>query len=89
MKAEEFKTHLENGLIPFWNHLKDENNGGFYGSADYLGNPDPLADKGCILNSRILWFYASAYRLLGDPMLLEMADHAYAFLKEQIGRAHV
>lgn len=82
MKAEEFKTHLENGLIPFWNHLKDENNGGFYGSADYLGNPDPLTDKGCILNSRILWFYASAYRLLGDPSLLEMADHAYHFLKD-------
>lgn len=82
MEAKEFRTHLKNELIPFWNQLKDEEHGGFYGYADHLGNPDPSADKGCILNSRILWFYSSAYRLLDDPSLLEMAHHAYRFLKD-------
>ena len=40
-------------------------------------------EKGCILNSRILWFFANAYMTLGQEKLKEDADHAYAFLKEK------
>lgn len=80
MEAKVFKEHLENNLIPFWNKMKDETNGGFYGYADAEGNPDIKSVKGVILNSRILWFYSSAYQLLHKPELLEMADHAYRFL---------
>ena len=80
MKAEEFRKHLENDLIPFWNKMKDDTNGGFYGYADSNGIPDKTAVKGVILNSRILWFYSSAYLLLKKPELLEMADHAFNFL---------
>ena len=57
--------------------MKDKKNGGFYGYADANGNPDVKSVKGVILNSRILWFYASAYQLFHKPELLEMADHAY------------
>lgn len=80
MEAKVFKEHLENNLIPFWNKMKDETNGGFYGYADAEGNPDVKSVKGVILNSRILWFYSSAYQLLRKSELLEMADHAYRFL---------
>ena len=80
MEAKIFQEHLENNLIPFWNRMKDEKNGGFYGFADARGNPDVRSVKGVILNSRILWFYASAYQLLRKPELLEMEDHAYQFL---------
>lgn len=80
MEAKVFKEHLENNLIPFWNKMKDKTNGGFYGYADANGNPDVKSVKGVILNSRILWFYSSAYQLLRKPELLEMADHAYRFL---------
>lgn len=80
MEAKVFKEHLENNLIPFWNKMKDEINGGFYGYADAKGNPDVKSVKGVILNSRILWFYSSAYQLLHKQELLEMADHAYRFL---------
>ena len=38
--------------------------------------------KGCILNSRILWFFSNAYTMLKDESLLQEADHAFAFLKE-------
>lgn len=82
MEAKVFQAHLENDLIPFWNRMKDEANGGFYGFADAKGIPDVKSVKGTILNSRILWFYASAYQLLHKPELLEMADHAYRFLME-------
>lgn len=80
MEAKEFREHLENNLIPFWNRLKDEENGGFYGYADSEGNPDAKSVKGVILSSRILWFYSSAYQILRNPTLLDMADHVYGFL---------
>lgn len=82
MKAKVFQEHLEKNIIPFWNRMVDNENGGFYGYADPDGNPDKNSIKGCILNSRILWFYSAAYQLLEKQGLLEKADYAYAFLSE-------
>lgn len=82
MFATEIKEHLVNDLIPFWQGLKDEENGGFYGYLSYDLKLDKKAVKGCILNSRILWFFSNAYMVLGDPSLLESATHTYQFLKE-------
>ncbi len=82
MEAKVFKEHLEKNLIPFWNKLKDEEHGGFYGYVGSDGKPDIKSVKGVILNSRILWFYSTAYQLLKKPELLEMADHAYTFLTD-------
>lgn len=39
-------------------------------------------EKGCILNSRILWFFSNAYLTLRDEALLENAKHAYRFLRD-------
>ncbi len=82
MEAKVFQEHLEKDLIPFWNRMRDDKNGGFYGYADPDGRPDEKSVKGVILNSRILWFYSSAYQLLHKPILLKMADHAYRFLTD-------
>lgn len=82
MNRNEFQAHLENDIIPFWNKLKDEKNGGFYGYADCKGVPDKNSIKSVILNSRILWFYSSAYLMLHKSELLEMAEQAYHFLVE-------
>lgn len=82
MFATEIKEHLVNDLIPFWQGLKDEENGGFYGYLSYDLKLDKKAVKGCILNSRILWFFSNAYMVLRDHSLLESATHAYQFLKE-------
>lgn len=68
-------------MIPFWQNLKDEENGGFYGYLSYDLELDKQAFKGCILNSRILWFFSNAYLLLGEKELLDSAKHAYEFLK--------
>lgn len=83
MLRQEFINHLSNQLIPFWNKLKDEKHGGFYGYVDSNGNIFSKKEKGCILNSRILWFYSSAYILLKDEALLDMAKHAYCFLTDK------
>ncbi|HIU75894.1 MAG TPA: AGE family epimerase/isomerase [Candidatus Pelethocola excrementipullorum] len=79
---DEIKIHLEQGIIPFWKTLRDNIYGGYYGFMDFDRNVDKEAVKGCILNSRITWFFSSAYELLGDESLLEEARHGYQFLKE-------
>lgn len=78
--AQEMCRHLEKELIPFWKRVKDEENGGFYGYVDADLTADKKAVKGCILNSRILWFFSNAYMTLRDESLLAYAEHAYRFL---------
>ena len=80
MLLKECKKELTENIIPFWNNLKDDVNGGFYG---YVSNDlvlDKNAPKGVILHSRILWFYSNCYLTLKDEKCLEMAKHAYDFL---------
>lgn len=78
----EVEIELVNHIIPFWMNLKDEEHGGYYGYMDYDLKVDKTFEKGCILNSRILWFFSSAYTMLGSASLLEAADHAWNFMKE-------
>lgn len=80
--ANEMREHLVNKLLPFWKNLKDEEYGGYYGWVDAELNMDKQAVKGCILNSRILWFFSNAWMVLQDQQLKEYADHAYTFMKE-------
>lgn len=80
--VKEIARHLEEDMIPFWENLKDTAYGGYYGYMDDQLKIDRQYEKGCILNSRILWFFSSAYKLLGKENLREDARHAYVFLKE-------
>lgn len=82
MMQEEIKTHLIQDIIPFWKSLRDDAFGGYYGYMDYDLKVDKQAVKGCILNSRITWFFSNAYTLLKDESLLEEAKHGFAFMKE-------
>lgn len=81
MRVDEIKEHLRRDIIPFWKNLKDGEFGGFYGEMDFDLNLHKLADKGCILNSRILWFFSNAYITLQEEDCLKYATHAYEFLK--------
>lgn len=82
MLNTEVKEHLVKDIIPFWQSMKDEEYGGFYGYLGFDLKLDKKAVKGCILNSRILWFFSNAYLLLKEESLLESARHAFCFLKE-------
>lgn len=83
MDSLEFRKELTEHIIPFWNRLKDDENGGFTGFMDSALNIDKNGEKGVILHSRILWFYSNAYLLLKDESLLDYAKHAYCFLTEK------
>ena len=80
---KEVKDELVNGIIPFWKGLRDDVNGGYYGEVTYDLKVNKEAEKGCILNSRITWFFSNAYTLLKDPSLLDEAKHAYEFLRDK------
>ena len=72
---------LTGNILPFWiNNMVDRENGGFYGRIDGHGNLHAEAEKGGILNGRILWTFSAAYRVLGKPEYLEMATRAKDYI---------
>jgi mannobiose 2-epimerase len=71
------RAHLTDSIVPFWRNLKDEEHGGFYGRVDFNLEVHKTADKGGILNSRILWFFSNTRDL-------PYAAHAYRFLKKSL-----
>ncbi|MBQ7305238.1 MAG: AGE family epimerase/isomerase, partial [Clostridia bacterium] len=82
MLSSELKTHLTTKILPFWENLADEKNGGYYGYVDKNLVVKPEAHKGCILNSRTLWTFATAARVLGDDRYLTYAKRAYDFMEK-------
>jgi mannobiose 2-epimerase len=78
---EEVKEELITNILPFWmTKMIDSEYGGFYGRIDGSGIVYKDADKGCVLNARILWTFSSAYRILDDPEYLKTAGRAKDYL---------
>ena len=81
---EEFADSVikeKNDLLNFWlNNSIDKHYGGFYGEVSVSNEAQPEADKALILNSRILWSFANAYRKDKNPDYLKIADRAYDYL---------
>lgn len=77
---EEMVSHLKEQLLPFWQSLRDEERGGYVSFVGQDLKRDPMGERGCILNSRILWFFSEAANALKDESLLCYADHAYRAL---------
>jgi len=79
----ETKAELIQNILPFWmNKMTDSVNGGFFGRIDGNGVIHPEADKGCVLNARILWTFSSAYRILKNPDYLKIAEKSKDYLLE-------
>ena len=73
----EMQDVLENNILQFWlDKMVDHENGGFYGRMDGHLQLHPEAEKGAILNARILWSFSAAYRVLRKPVYLEAATRA-------------
>ena len=68
---------LMGNILPFWlEKTIDRENGGFYGRIDGHGVLHKEAEKGAILNARILWTFSAAYRVLRKPEYLKAATRA-------------
>jgi len=80
LKAEVRDVLTEN-ILPFWlNKMQDQEHGGFYGQMTGRYELNKEADKGAILNARILWSFSAAYRVLQRKEYLEMATRAKDYI---------
>lgn len=71
------EQELVDNILPYWiNKMTDHTNGGFYGRISGTEAVMPEAEKGAVLNARVLWTFSSAYRLLKKEEYLATATRA-------------
>lgn len=78
----EVQDVLQKNILPFWLKMQDMENGGYYGQMKGDGTIVKDANKGGILNARILWSFSAAYRVLGNPEYLQAATRAKDYFVE-------
>ena len=80
---KEMQDVVESNILRFWqDKMVDREHGGFYGRVDAQEVLHKDAEKGAILNARILWTFSAAYRVLRKPEYLEMATYAKEYFIE-------
>lgn len=82
----EMKEHLLGKIIPFWRSLRDDQNGGWYGYMSYGLEVDRAAVKGCILNSRITWFFSNVLLCIREELITEADCQTHGYSTEDIRR---
>ena len=83
LMKREVQDVLQTNILPFWlNNMIDRENRGFYGRIDGHGQLHADAEKGAILNARILWTFSAAYRVLKRPEYLAAATRAKDYILE-------
>lgn len=77
---QETEAELQ-AIISYWqNRVTDQQQGGFFGAVNNENIPDPAAQKGLVLNSRILWAFSAAFAHLQDGSCLNAATRAFDYL---------
>ena len=71
--AAGMKRELTDNILPYWMDKMCRADGRFHGRISGGETLDAEAPVGGIMTARILWTFASAYRVLGSPEYLEMA----------------
>jgi mannobiose 2-epimerase len=74
------RQELVGNILPFWmRHAVDRENGGFHGTIDCDLNIEKEAPRASVINTRILWTFSAACRLIGGEYR-ETADWAYDYV---------
>lgn len=67
-------------ILQWWiDNSIDHQNGGFYGQIDNTNTPNPFADKGLVLNARMLWTFSAAHIFSNNNTYRSIADRAYEY----------
>jgi cellobiose epimerase len=75
------EKELRSNILPFWlKYTIDDEFGGFRGQITNDLVIDPKADKGLILNARILWTFSKAYSVYREEVYLKTANRAYQYI---------
>lgn len=85
-KLKQLKTELSNELdsiLNYWSkNTIDIQNDGFIGQIDYNEKVIPDAEKGSVLNARILWSYSASYQVTKNEEHKKIAARAFEFLSK-------
>ena len=77
---QEVTRELTGNILPFWMTRTPDRTGGFIGRIDGVGKSCSDAEKGAVLNARILWTFSSAARVLKDRSYLAVAERAWSYI---------
>ncbi len=81
----EIYSEIENELnriLSYWVHYSvDHVHGGFCGRRNQENELVPESPKGSVLNCRILWTFAAAYKFSRQQEHLDLAKRAYEYIK--------
>ena len=84
ISKSEAKVLLETNILRFWQErMVDYRQGGFYGRIDGYNVLHPDAEKGAVLNARILWTFSAAARVLNNTPYRILAARAYDYLMQR------
>jgi mannobiose 2-epimerase len=79
--STELDTELRGNILPWWmEYMPDTEFGGFHGHVTHENRVFEQAGKGAVLNTRILWTFAAAYRMYGQEEYLTMARRAREYI---------
>lgn len=80
---DEMASELRNDILKYWiDNVTDKENGGYIGRITNSDERDVKAEKAVVLNTRLLWTFSAAYRVLGDEIYLHHAERAYDYLEQ-------
>ena len=83
ISKSEARVLLEANILSFWQErMVDYQQGGFYGRIDGYNVLHPDAEKGAVLNARILWTFSAAARVLNNTPYRILAARAYDYLMQ-------
>ena len=85
-KLAQLKTELSSQLdsiLKYWTKNSiDVKTDGFIGQIDYHENVIENAEKGSVLNARILWSFSASYQITKNEEHKKLATRAFKFLSE-------
>ncbi len=85
MNISTYKQEIQESLhdiLQFWTkNTLDLAHGGFIGKMDFEGKIHPKAEKGGVLNARILWTFSAAYNFTKNDEYLKITERAYNYIQ--------
>ncbi|AOC95705.1 Cellobiose 2-epimerase [Flavobacterium anhuiense] len=70
-----------NSILNYWSERTiDDQNGGFVGQIDFNDQLILNAEKGSVLNARILWTFSASYKTTKNENHKKLAERAFEFL---------
>lgn len=85
-KLKQFKSELTvelDAILKYWSkNTIDNQNGGFIGQIEFNDHLIANAEKGSVLNARILWSFSASYQVTKNEEHKKLATRAFDFLSQ-------